>query len=411
MKIIFLSDDYPPNALGGAGVIVRNIACGLAQQGHAISVITTVSRASAVGTRVEEGVTIYSIFSAYNHSWRAYVSLRNTQTLPYIERILRDIDPDIVHAHNIHLHLSYASLALAKKYAKNVFITFHDSMAVAYGKVWPEKEECGSAYHVSWVSNLKGAGFGYNPFRNIIIRRYLRNVDQIFAVSNALRVFLEQSGLPKMEVMHNGLTIHNSNFDISNDDFLKTNNLYGKRVLFLGGRISHAKGAYVAIDMLVRLRTSISGVVLFFAGSDAEQREKILTYAYKRGVKDCVSIALWLTSEDMQKIYHTASIVLVPSLYLDPFPTVNLEAALHKKPVIAGCFGGSKEFIIDGETGYIVNPYDSDFFTRRVEDLLYHSEIAEQFGKNNFKRLSNNFFLGKQLSILLERYKIMLNKK
>ncbi len=42
MKILILSDDFPPFSLGGAGSVALNIARGMLKNGHTVSVITSV---------------------------------------------------------------------------------------------------------------------------------------------------------------------------------------------------------------------------------------------------------------------------------------------------------------------------------------------------------------------------------
>jgi glycosyltransferase involved in cell wall biosynthesis len=112
-----------------------------------------------------------------------------------------------------------------------------------------------------------------------------------------------------------------------------------------------------------------------------------------------------LKGEELDSVYKTASLVVSPSLYSDPFPGVNLEAALYGKPVITTCFGGAKEFIIDGQTGYVANPFNPEELAKKIIDILKDSEKAERFGKANFERLKNDFSTEKQAEILLGWYK------
>jgi spore coat protein SA len=90
-------------------------------------------------------------------------------------------------------------------------------------------------------------------------------------------------------------------------------------------------------------------------------------------------------------------VVAVPSLSFDSFPTVNLEAFACKKPVVATCFGGSRELVEDGISGYIVNPFDVPNLAQKLAELLADDTKQKAFGEAGFKRVSQDFTLDKQM--------------
>ncbi len=181
MKIVILSDNFDNRGGAGAVRIARAIAIGLKNFNHNVSVITTIQDKSLTGKKNENGINIYSIYSKYNLFWRAYRSLYNPQTIKHVVKIIEEIKPDIVHAHNIHTYLSYHVLKLAKKSGTKVFLTAHDVQLFHYGKL------TGVNYKVSVWQQIKRAGKTYNPFRNIVIRHYLKYVDKILCVSGGLK--------------------------------------------------------------------------------------------------------------------------------------------------------------------------------------------------------------------------------
>jgi len=75
-----------------------------------------------------------------------------------------------------------------------------------------------------------------------------------------------------------------------------------------------------------------------------------------------------------------------------------------KKPVVATCFGGSCEVVIDGKTGYIVNPFNTKEMADKVIDLLKNPEKARQFGEAGYERVKNEFNLEKMVNNYLARY-------
>src|SRR3989338_9935720 len=102
MKILFLSDDFPPNNLGGAGVVAYSLAKTINNLGHEVHVISTTQDKNEEGGLAQDGLKIYKIYSQYHRRWRAYLSLYNPQTVKKVKKIINDIKPDVVHAHNVH---------------------------------------------------------------------------------------------------------------------------------------------------------------------------------------------------------------------------------------------------------------------------------------------------------------------
>jgi len=63
------------------------------------------------------------------------------------------------------------------------------------------------------------------------------------------------------------------------------------------------------------------------------------------------------------------------------------------KPVVASDGGGTKELIIDGETGYLVPPRDPVALADKILFLLSHKELAEVMGERGRQRIKKDFSL------------------
>ena len=60
-------------------------------------------------------------------------------------------------------------------------------------------------------------------------------------------------------------------------------------------------------------------------------------------------------------------------------------------PVIVTCFGGAKEAIVNGKTGFVVNPFNIDYFYNRITEILDNDELSSDMGKESKKRFDNLF--------------------
>ena len=75
-----------------------------------------------------------------------------------------------------------------------------------------------------------------------------------------------------------------------------------------------------------------------------------------------------------------------------------------KKPVVATCFGGSRESVVDSETGFIVNPFDTETLADRIVDLLENPEKAKIFGEAGYARVKAEFGLNRMIDNYLIWY-------
>jgi len=367
MKILILSDDFPPLSFGGAGISTFDLSRGFSRAGHQVFVITTCQKKNEERDFEYEGLKIFRIFTNFHERWEPYLSLYNPKTVGKVAKIIKEINPDVVHAQNIHSFLSYHCLKIAKNSGKPVFLTARDTMLFTYGKLATKRYLKKLDPRISWLDNLKQAKKRYNPFRNIIIRHYLKYVDKIFAISNSLKQALEANGIKNVEVVYNGIDV---------DEWQMGSKIAGgfedKKIVFFAGRISNLKGAELINQAMDLVKKDVPEAVLLVAGT--------------RGVG-------WLDGDNLKAAYHAADIVVVPSVYLDPFNRTNIEAMACKKPVVGTCFGGTPEIVKDGVTGYIVNPLNIELMAQKITDLLKNPEKAQQFGELGYERVKKYFNL------------------
>ena len=123
-----------------------------------------------------------------------------------------------------------------------------------------------------------------------------------------------------------------------------------------------------------------------------------------QGIKDKLIFTGWLMGDLLKSAFNACDIVAVPSICFDSFPTVNLEAMACHKPVVATCFGGSQEAVLDGETGYIVNPYDVNNLALKIIYLLKNPSEALRLGENGYTLVKTEFSLDKMVSNYLSFY-------
>ena len=408
MRLALLSDQIPPEGAGGAEAVVWRLARGLAGKGQDVHVVATTRGASF--EEIRDGVPTYHIHSKYPERFRAWLSLWNPGTVGQLRALLRRLQPQIVNAHNIHFYLSYHALKIARDAGAATVFSAHDVMPFAYSKLrhfargGPRQINLPDAYRLPRFYNLKRNRFRYNPWRNRVIRRYLsRYAERRTVPSQALAEAFMVNGLPPADVVHNGIDLR----EWSEPDralvmeLRRRFDLGGKQVVLIAGRLTPDKGTVPLLKAMDRLKERLPGTrVLALTARNIDEQ---IPAAYSH-LRSLIRAGGWLSGAELRAAYDLADVVVVPSVIFDTFPTVNLEAMAAGKPVIATCFGGSPEIVIDGETGFIVNPFETRTLAERLGRLLEDRDLSREMGRRGRARIREQFALDKQVERMLAIY-------
>lgn len=63
----------------------------------------------------------------------------------------------------------------------------------------------------------------------------------------------------------------------------------------------------------------------------------------------------------------------------------------HRKPVIACCNMAAEDYIVEGETGFVVPVGDSELLRKRILELWHDPERVEQMGRKGHEHVAQNF--------------------
>lgn len=95
--------------------------------------------------------------------------------------------------------------------------------------------------------------------------------------------------------------------------------------------------------------------------------------------------------EQVENVYQTADIVVVPSRWQEPLGLINLEAGACRKPVVATNVGGIPEVIDDGVNGFLVEPGDVVGLAQRVGQLIADPAMRSRLGEAGRTRVEQFF--------------------
>ncbi|PKL12507.1 MAG: hypothetical protein CVV52_09775 [Spirochaetae bacterium HGW-Spirochaetae-8] len=151
-------------------------------------------------------------------------------------------------------------------------------------------------------------------------------------------------------------------------------------VLYVG-QLIRGKGvdtlleAYALLPHDLRYRAHLH---IIGAGNDRQRLEDIVK---ARGIDDTVLFHGWVSHDELAQYYDGATLLAVPSRWPEPFGMVGVEAMLRERPVVACRVGGIPDWLVDGETGFLVPPDDPARFSDRMQALILDKDMAIAFGK------------------------------
>lgn len=396
MRILLLSDRIPPENSGGAEKVAWTLARGLHDADYEVHVIAATSKASF--EEIRAGIPTYHLHVQYPSRWNAYLSVFNPQVRCPLYHLYQRIAPDVIGVFNIHNDLTYASLWYAQRLHIPTVMVLQDVMAFSSTKLThfidPSVNGVRSSidYRLPPFYNLRMLRLRYNPLRSLIVRYLLNKIVKVrIAGSEALRQALDANGLHDFHVVHASVDPHDFTASSEAIASLRTQlKLNGRKVILFAGRLTRDKGSHQLLQALERVIQAVPNVTLLMLTRATLEQQGLTVPAY-RHLLDYICVGGWMQGETLAAAYQLADVVVTPSICLDVFPTVNLEAMAASKPVIATCYGGSPEAVVEGKTGYIVNPFDTLTFAERLIRLLTDDTLAHNMGTAGYQHLLQHF--------------------
>jgi glycosyltransferase involved in cell wall biosynthesis len=94
---------------------------------------------------------------------------------------------------------------------------------------------------------------------------------------------------------------------------------------------------------------------------------------------------------DIQNVYHSSDIIVMPSRWDEPFGLINIEAGASHRPIVSAAVGGIPETIIHGETGFLFERGDVATFTKYIRQLVEDEALRKRMGEAARLHVERNF--------------------
>ena len=398
MRILFISNFYPPVRAGGYAQLSHEVAQGLMSRGHQVEVLTSRfqrEHAPPDETAVHRLLCLENDLYYYRPlHFLANWKRENRENMAALERTIHELQPDVV--------MIWGMWALSKFIATGAEQLMPARVVYYLADYWPTAPDMHRAY---W--NLAAERWFMQWPKRLLRFTALRilasegtpapQFKHVLCVSGALRDLLINDGLPieHAQVVYNGIKL---------DRFLRKGIFEcptGQLKLLYAGQLVPHKGVHTAITAVNRLvhQLGIHHVHLTVLGSGHPDYEASLREQVKRaGLHNHVRFHEPIEREQMPAFLHRFNVLVFPSIYEEPLARMTQEAMAAGLVVVGTTTGGTKELLVDGENGLAFPAEDGDALARQVARLVQEPGLHERLAKAGCRTVVERFDLNRTIT-------------
>lgn len=297
-----------------------------------------------------------------------------------LRRKIKEIAPDIVDAHTLNYYGWLGALS-----------GFHPFVATA------------------WGSDVLIAP-AQSALLRILIKYSLRKADLITCSGENLKEEMIKLGADseKVNLIYHGVDTRSFS-PTQKDRTLRVKlNIFESPAII---SVRNLKPIY-DVESLVRAIPIVLGQipeVKFIIAGDGEQRDHLEKLASSLGIAGSVRFTGWILHDELPKYLATANIYVSTSLS-DSISVSLLEAMACELPVVVTDSGDNRNWIRDGENGFVVPVKSPDVLASKIMHLLQNENVMYRFAQANRQMIMEKANYEKEMAKMERLYKNLLNR-
>ncbi len=303
------------------------------------------------------------------------------------EWIVRNHSIEIIHAYDYPWAQGFVAAYLGKKYKKRFVQTI-------FGEVVPHRNEL--VHHDAFGDRFKN-----------LVRGVLEQSDLLLSVSKHCAREVSHVGMnpDRVKVTYYGIDVNRFSPDIDTSALRLEYNLGGKRVVLFQGQVRSRKGPHVLLEAAPLILKRVPNAVFLIVGPDFGIAEPLQQRADQLNLGSTF-LLLGPKPDDMLPSFFAACDVFVfPSCTaIECLGLTSIQAMACGKPVVGSNINGVPEVVVDGSTGFLVEPGNPEALADKVSLLLEDGDLRSRMGAAGRQRAIQHFDRERLAQELLDLY-------
>ena len=383
MKLLFVHQNL--GAFGGAETNIHLTARELRKRGHSSALL----HGSGTGKNEQE----------WRISFPSSFPLPQSNKAAAVSSALESFSPDVIYVHNmgdlevlqvltesglplvrmVHDHEMYCMRGYKYNYFTREICTRPASFYCIFPCLGALARNRKAGFPIKWVS--------YSGKKKEI------------ALNQRFDRVLVYSQYSKRELLQNGFDPEKIELQIpmrcwGTEDAVSS--FSDRNLILYAGQLIRGKGVDWLLKALTKVTEPFEAVIL----GEGNYRRHCEKLTQRLGLQHRVVFKGFVSREELRNHYLGSSVFVVSSLWPEPFGLTGPEAMRYGLPVVAFDAGGIREWLIDGQNGFLVPWKDIESYARRISELLNNKDLARRLGRRGLELVNKTYDSDRQIDRL-----------
>ena len=307
--------------------------------------------------------------------------------LQQVQQILEGEDPDLIYIHQV---LNSALIDLLTKQKPSVLYMHSFKIVCPDGRKMLQRQWKTCPFALSRLCQTRAYLYRCMPRNPLVGMPLIRNSKRLGDLHHRRSPIIVASAFMKDVLLYNGFAADRISV-LPYFTYLPEPEAFGhasKEPLVLAlGRIVPEKGMHHLIKAFSTLRPPSKLTIV----GDGPALPSLKKLAHDLGIPSRVHFPGWLSHDKLDALYRRCCIVVLPSIWPEPFGIVGIEAMAYAKPVVAFDVGGVDEWLDHGVTGFLTKPRDEDALAEKISLLIQDPDRACRMGDRGREEVEKRF--------------------